>query len=63
MDGNVLLKMQQVLGNKKSETRDLTQSQIPEVSRLGAANLSYRGNVTVPTGATVDVVFLNSGDG
>ncbi len=63
MDGNVLLKMQQVLGNKRAETRDLPQSQIPAASRLGPGNLSYRGNVTVPTGATVDVVFLNTGDG
>lgn len=63
MDGNVLLKLQQILGKKHAETRDLPQSQIPAASRLGANNLSYRGNVTVPTGSSVDVVFLNTGDG
>lgn len=63
LDGNVILKLQQLSGEKRSETRDLPQSQVPAASRLGAGNLSYRGNVTVPTGSAVDVAFLNSGDG
>lgn len=63
LDGNIILKLQQLSGEKRSETRDLPQSQVPAASRLGAGNLSYRGNVTVPTGSAVDMVFLNSGDG
>ena len=63
LDGNVPLKMQQVFGAKKIETRDIPQSQVPTESRLSPANLSFRGNVTIPEGAVVDVAFQNIADG
>lgn len=63
LDGNVLLKLQQVFGAKTIETRDIPQSQVPAASRLSPANLSFRGNVTLPEGSTVDVVFQNIEDG
>ena len=63
MDGNVLLKLQQLSGDKHPETRDLPQSKVPRASRLGTGNLSYRGNVTIPAGSSADVVFLNTGEG
>jgi len=63
LDGNVPLKLQQIFGSKKIETRDIPQSQVPEASRLSAENLSFRGNVTVPEGSTVDVTFQNMEDG
>ncbi len=59
LDGNVPLKLQQIFGSKKIETRDIPQSQVPVDSRLSPANLSFRGNVTIPEGSTVDVVFQN----
>ncbi|MEW9899478.1 cytochrome c biogenesis protein ResB [Chitinivorax sp. PXF-14] len=63
LDGNVPFKLQQMLGWKQAETRDVPQSQIPAKSRLSAGNLSFRGNVTVPTGGDADVIFINVGDG
>ena len=63
MDGNVPLKVQQLLGYKQIETRDVPESQVPEKSRLSPANLSFRGNVTIPEGMSADVVFLNVGEG
>ena len=63
IDGNLPLKFQQLLGNKKIETRDIPQSQVPPISRLPASNLSFRGSITVPEGSYADVVFINVGDG
>lgn len=63
MDGNVPLKLQEWLGNKTIETRDVPQSQVPPQSRLSSSNLSFRGNVTIPEGASADVAFLNVRDG
>ena len=48
MDGNLPLKLGELTGSIKPETRELPQAQIPEQSRLGAGNLSFRGSVTVP---------------
>ena len=63
LDGNVPLKLRQIFGSKKIETRDIPQSQVPAASRLSPANLSFRGNVTLPEGSTVDVIFQNIQDG
>lgn len=63
IDGNVPFKVQELLGYKKAETRDIVQSKVPPESRLSPANLSFRGNVTIPEGSSADVVFLNLGDG
>ncbi len=63
MDGNVPLKIQELLGLKKAETRDLTASQVGALSRLSPSNLSFRGNISIPENSSVDVVFLNAGDG
>jgi cytochrome c biogenesis protein len=63
LDGNVPLKLMQLSGRIEIETRDIPQSQVPARSRLGADNLSFRGNVTIPEGSSTDVVFLNVGEG
>ncbi|WP_174872974.1 cytochrome c biogenesis protein ResB [Vogesella oryzae] len=63
MDGNLPLKLGELFGKIVPETRDLPQSQIPAQSRLTAANLSFRGNVTVAENKSADVIFLNSGNG
>jgi cytochrome c biogenesis protein len=64
LDGNLPLKLQQVLGSKKIETRnDIPQSQISPESRLSPANLSFRANVNVSEGAVVDVAFQGIEDG
>lgn len=63
IDGNLPLKLREIVGNKTAELRDIPQSQVPAQSRLDAGNLSFRGNVTLPEGSVGDVVFLNSGEG
>ncbi|GHD75801.1 cytochrome c biogenesis protein ResB [Vogesella fluminis] len=63
MDGNLPLKLGELTGSITPETRDLPQAQVPQQSRLTAANLSFRGSVTVPEGKSADVIFMNSGNG
>lgn len=63
LDGNIPLKLQQIFGSKKMETRDVPQSQIPPESRLSTGNLSFRANVNVPEGTIVDVGFQNIENG
>lgn len=63
IDGNVPLKIQEALGWKKIEKRDLPQSEIPPISRLSTSNLSFRGSITIPENGNADVVFLNVADG
>jgi cytochrome c biogenesis protein len=63
LDGNLVFKVQQLMGTKKIETRDIPQSQVPAISRLSPENPSFRGSVQVPEGGSADVVFLNVADG
>lgn len=63
IDGNVPLKIQETLGYKQIEKRDIPQTQVPAVSRLSPANLSFRGSVSIPENGSADVVFLNVADG
>lgn len=63
MDGNLIFKVQQLVGYKKIETRDIPQSQVPAISRLSPSNPSFRGSVQIPEGSSADVVFLNVADG
>ncbi len=63
MDGNLIFKVQQLIGIKKIETRDIPQSQVPAISRLAASNPSFRGSVQIPEGSSADVAFINVADG
>ena len=63
LDGNLIFKVQQLLGTKQIETRDIPQSQVPAISRLAPSNLSFRGSVQIPEGGSADVAFLNVADG
>lgn len=63
MDGNLPLKVQEMLGTKKLETRDIPISEVPAQSRLTTANLSFRGNMTIPEGGHGSVAFLQIRDG
>lgn len=63
IDGNIPLKVQELLGYKKVEKRDLPPSQVPAISHLSPANLSFRGSVSIPEGGAADVVYLNVEDG
>lgn len=63
MDGNVPLKIQELLGYKIVESRDIPETQVPEKSRLSTSNLSFRANMTLPEGATGNVAFMRIRDG
>lgn len=63
IDGNLVFKVQQLTGAKLIETRDIPQSQVPEVSRLAPNNLSFRGSVQIPEGSSADVAFISVRDG
>lgn len=62
MDGNLPLKLQMWLGDKKPTSGGLLTN-IPEESRLGVDNWSYRGNIFIPEGRSADVATLNVKDG
>lgn len=63
LDGNVPFKVQELLGYKKVETLDIPESEVPAVSRLSTANLSFRANMTLPEGTSSDVAFQRMRDG
>lgn len=63
LDGNLPLKVQEMLGSKKIEVLDIPESQVPEVSRLRADNGSFRANMTLPEGVSDDVAFVRVRDG
>jgi cytochrome c biogenesis protein len=63
MDGNVPLKVQELLGYKAVETRDIPETAVPAKSRLSPANLSFRANMTLPEGAAGNVAFMRIRDG
>ena len=63
LDGNLPLKIQEMLGNKKIEVLDIPESQVPAISRLKASNGSFRANMTLPEGTSDDVAFVRVRDG
>lgn len=63
MDGNVPLKVQELLGYKAVESRDIPETEVPQKSRLSTANLSFRANMTLPEGAQGNVAFMRVRDG
>lgn len=42
LDGNLIFKAQEIFGYKRIETLDIPASKVPEVSRLGISNSSFR---------------------
>lgn len=63
VDGNLPLKLAQLVGRVQPETREIPQAQIPAHSRLGLNNLSFRGDVNIAENRSADVVFINAGQG
>lgn len=63
LDGNLVFKVQEMLGQKKIEVLDIPASQVPPISRMAAGNPSFRGNMTLPEGASGNVAFLRVRDG
>lgn len=63
IDANVFLKYANLTGKVKPEIRDVSVSQVPEISRVSADNMAFRGSVTIPEGGYANVVFLQLRDG
>jgi cytochrome c biogenesis protein len=63
IDGNLPLKLKELSGELKVETRDLPLTQIPDASILPIDNSSFRGSVNIPEGSRASVVFLGLRDG
>ena len=63
LDGNLPLKVQELMGHKRIETLDIPESEVPEVSRLGINNPSFRANMTLPEGMSDNVAFVRVRDG
>ncbi len=63
LDGNLPLKLKEMSGQIKIESRDLPASQVPRESWLSVQNPSFRGSVTVPEGSSANIVFLQLRDG
>ncbi len=63
IDGNLPLKLSEMTGKVKVETRDIPASQVSTQSVLAADNASFRASVTVPEKSIVDLAFINMGDG
>lgn len=63
MDGNLPFKIQELMGKKRIETRQISVAQIGEASRLDTDNLSFRGNMSLPEGEMSNVAFLSVRDG
>lgn len=63
IDGNAILKAREMLGQIVPETRNIAASDVPQISRLGVNNQSFRGSVSIPEGRQTDALFLNYKDG
>ncbi|WP_374489940.1 cytochrome c biogenesis protein ResB [Zoogloea sp.] len=63
LDGNLPLKLQMLLGDKRITNGNQLISDIPESSRLGLDNWSFRGNVFIPEGKSARQAVLNVQDG
>ena len=63
LDGNLPLKVQELLGQKRIETLDIPESQVATVSRLSTGNPSFRANMTLPEGTSDNVAFVRIRDG
>jgi cytochrome c biogenesis protein len=63
-DGNFNLKLKELSGQLKPETRDLYASQVPDISRLSAdQNHAFRANASIPEGTSTGIGFLQLRNG
>ena len=62
-DSEALLKLQLALGAKVPVRGDMRLADVPQASRMGLGNPSFRGNTLVPEGKSSEVTVLTVGDG
>jgi cytochrome c biogenesis protein len=63
IDGNLPLKIQMFLGEKKISAPNRLIADIGPESRLGMDNPSYRGNLFIPEGQSASLAVVGIGDG
>ena len=63
IDSNLLLKLGMLTGRIVPDNQAVYAKDFKPESILGAANLSFRGNVSISEGQSADVVFLNADNG
>lgn len=63
VDSDLGLKLGELAGQVKVETRDIGASQVPAESRLEPRNSSFSGSITIPEGRSADLIFLPMRDG
>jgi len=63
LDSNVPMQLKLAFGDKKPVDGALTLAEVPPTARLGADNLSFRGNTLIPEGQSSGVTILNMGEG
>ncbi|QPK62055.1 cytochrome c biogenesis protein ResB [Methylomonas sp. LL1] len=63
MDGNLPLKIAEWRGKIAVETRRIPAGEIPPISTLSAANLSFRANVDIAEGGQADLAFIDYKNG
>lgn len=63
IDGNLPLKLAEMRGEIRAETRDIPVSEIPQESMLPADNSSFRGSVNIPEGGRANFLFIGLRDG
>jgi len=62
-DSKIPMMIAEWSGNLKPETRNISASEVPDISRIAPGNASFRGNVQIPEGGKANIVFLNVRDG
>lgn len=63
MDGKLPIKLAELAGTLRPETRNIPASEVPAISRVSVNNFSFRGSVDVPEGQRANLVFLPLRDG
>ena len=62
-DSKIPMMISEWSGNLKPETRNISASEVPDISRIPPSNASFRGNVQIPEGGSANIAFLNVRDG
>ena len=63
LDSKIPMMISEWSGDLKPETRNISASKVPDISRIPPGNASFRGNVQIPEGGKANIVFLNVRDG
>lgn len=63
LDSRLPLMIAEWQGKVQPEVRNISASEVPDISTLPTSNFSYRGSVDVPEGRRANIVFLPVRDG